>query len=57
MAQCDTCVYYTYDDEYEDYICEVDMDEDEYGHLVSNSNYKCPYYRDGDDYKVVRHQL
>ena len=27
---CDTCAFYTYDQDYEDYVCDVDMDEDEY---------------------------
>ena len=26
---CDTCANYSYDEEYEYYVCEVDLDEDE----------------------------
>ena len=54
---CSTCAYYTYDEEYEDYYCSVDMDEDDYGALLSREFKNCPYFRDGDEYKVVRHQL
>ena len=55
--QCEDCAYYEYDEEEEMYICSVDMDEDDYGRLLQ-SNYKnCPYYRDGDDYKIVRRQM
>ena len=56
-VSCDTCAYLVYDDEYEDYVCDIDMDEDDYGNLMSNGFKGCPYYRDGDEYKVVRHQI
>jgi len=57
MASCDTCAYFTYDDDYEDYVCDIDMDEDDYRRLVESSYRECPFYRDGDEYKVVRHQM
>ena len=28
-GSCETCTYYTYDEEYESYMCDVNMDEDE----------------------------
>ncbi len=57
MASCDTCAYFAYDDDYEDYVCDINMDEDDYRRLVESHYKECPYYRDGDDYKVVRHQM
>ncbi|MBQ8084578.1 MAG: hypothetical protein IJ232_00555 [Lachnospiraceae bacterium] len=57
LASCDTCAYMIYDEEYEDYVCDINMDEDDYGRLMSNDFKGCPYYRDGDEYKVVRHQI
>ena len=57
MNQCDQCVYFVYDDDYEEYLCEVDMDEDDYARIVSESRTYCPFFRDGDEYKVVRHQM
>lgn len=59
MNQCETCAYYEYDEEFDEYYCSVNMDEDDYGRLVSESGGRstCPYYRDGDEYKVVRHQM
>ena len=54
---CTDCVYYVYDEEYEEYFCDMDMDEDEYVRLISDSRYSCPYYRSGDDYRVVRKQM
>lgn len=54
---CDTCAFCAYDDEYGDYVCEVDMDEDEYARFLTDSRAVCPYYRNGDEYAVVRHQM
>ncbi|MBR6328504.1 MAG: hypothetical protein IKR68_02530 [Lachnospiraceae bacterium] len=54
---CENCAYYAYDEEYEEYVCEADMDEDDYARLMGRSHEACPYYRDGDEYKVVRHQM
>lgn len=62
MTQCDSCAYYAYDEEYGEYFCTADMDEDEvYRTDYSPSGYPgrrsgCAYYRDGDEYSVVRHQ-
>ena len=29
MTECDTCANYSYDEEYEEYVCDVNMDEDD----------------------------
>ena len=57
VTSCDTCQYYTYDEDMEEYVCDMDMDEDDYGRLVGGNFKGCPYYKDGDEYKVVRHQM
>ena len=54
---CERCTYYIYDDEYESFLCDVSMDEDEYMRLVSDTHYQCPYYRNGNEYAVVRKQM
>lgn len=56
-SNCDSCVYYTYDEDYECYNCEMDLDEDEMVRFLSSSCDNCPYYRLDDEYKVVRHQM
>ena len=57
MNQCEECAYYAYDEDYDEYICGAEMDEDDYARLMSTpSGQSCPYFRDGDEYKVVRHQ-
>ena len=55
--RCDECVYYVYDEEVDNYFCSVDMDEDDYARLMGNSRQSCPYYRSGDEYEVVWHQM
>lgn len=58
MNQCDDCAYYSYDEEFENYFCTADMDEDDYARLMgAGSGQACPFYRDGDEYKIVRHQI
>jgi hypothetical protein len=58
MNQCEECAFYSYDEEYDEYICGVNMDEDDYARLMGSPvRQACPYFRDGDEYKVVRHQM
>ena len=56
-VSCDTCAYYSYDEDYEAYMCDVNMDEDEVVRLMYDKHYTCPYYRNGDEYAVVRKQM
>ena len=51
------CAYYVYDEDYECYVCDIIMDEDEYMRFMSDSHFSCPYYRNGDEYAVVRKQI
>lgn len=53
---CEECAYFEYDEEDDCYYCSVDMDEDDYARLMTGHE-QCPFYRDGDEYKVVRHQM
>lgn len=57
MNDCDTCAFYTYDEEYDEYLCEVDMDEDDYARFLEGHYRHCPFYRNGDEYAIVRHQM
>ena len=45
-TNCESCVNYVYDEDYECYTC-----------LVNGTNYACPYYRLDDEYGVVKHQM
>ena len=46
MAQnsCESCTYYTYDEDYESYMCDINMDEDEYIRLMTDRYFQCPFY-------------
>ena len=56
IVNCESCGNYIYDEEFEEYYCQMNLDEDEYGRLYYDSNYKCPYYCFADEYAVVRKQ-
>ena len=53
-GSCETCTFYVYDEEYEAYLCDMNMDEDDYVRILSDRYYQCPYYRNQDEYAVVR---
>lgn len=55
-TSCESCAYFVYDEEFEEYACDMDMDEDDFGRMQSYPSSGCPYYRNGDEYAVVRHQ-
>ncbi len=56
--RCDTCRNLAYDEEYDEYVCMMDMDEDDYAHVIMGGNRAvCPYYDGDDEYKIVRHQM
>lgn len=54
---CEECNFYTYDDDYECYICEQDLDEDEMAKFLADEFRDCPYYQPGNEYLVVRKQM
>ena len=56
-SNCDTCAYNVYDEEDECYYCEVDMDEDDMVRMMEGHHKSCPYYRNGDEYAVVKKQI
>ena len=56
-ASCDYCANYVYDEETETYYCVENLDEDEYNGFLTSNVKECPYYRSGDEYKIVRHQM
>ena len=55
-CECDTCWYYDYDEEYDEYFCMMDLDEDEVYRFFVTPQRRCPYYRQGDDYTLARRQ-
>ncbi|SFB10409.1 hypothetical protein SAMN05216249_10974 [Acetitomaculum ruminis DSM 5522] len=55
-SNCESCIYYVYDEEYESYSCEINLDEDEMYRFLSGTNSNCSYYRNNDDYRIARKQ-
>jgi len=56
MSNCENCTYFIYDEDYEEYICYVDMDEDEMMRFMQSPSHECPYFRLYDEYGTVRKQ-
>lgn len=56
-TNCDFCAYFVYDEDYDCYVCDMNLDEDELARFLSGTNDNCPYFRDGDEYKMVRKQM
>lgn len=49
MDLCEDCIYYSYDEEYDTYVCEQDLDEDEMAEfLMRRRKSGCPFYHPGD---------
>lgn len=57
QSSCESCMYYEYDEEYESYLCQMDLDEDEMAHFLLERHFSCPYYKFGDEYTIVRKQM
>ena len=55
-ADCQNCQYCDYDDEYGDWVCSMDMDEDDLVRVMERGASSCPYYRLYDEYGMVRKQ-
>ena len=56
-TSCESCGNFVYDEDYECYTCEVDLDEDEMARFLQDKFYDCPYYQLGDEYRIVRKQM
>jgi hypothetical protein len=56
-SKCDCCVNYVFDDDFNYYVCLVDLDEDEMVRFMRKSYDECPYFRFNDEYKTVRKQI
>ena len=57
VTSCDSCNNYSYDEDYECYVCDVNLDEDEMARFLSCAKFECPYYQSDNEYEVVRPQL
>ncbi len=55
---CENCMYLEFDEEMREYVCSVGpiMDEDDYARMTYHRSRRCPYYKIGDEYDLVRKQ-
>ena len=57
VTNCESCVFFDYDEDLEANVCTVNLDQDEMANFVSGSTKSCPYYRFYDEYKSVHKQI
>ncbi|MCM1499139.1 MAG: DUF6472 family protein [Clostridium sp.] len=57
MDICEQCVHYVYDEDWECYSCDVNLDEDDMVKFLQGRNTGCSFFRLDDEYGVVRHQI
>lgn len=56
ISNCDSCFNYSYDEEYDCYVCDANLDEDEMSRFLRDSYRECPHFQFNDEYKIVRKQ-
>ena len=56
-ANCESCVFFDYDEDVEANVCTMNLDEDEMVRFLSGRTKSCPYYRFYDEYKSVHKQI
>lgn len=57
LKDCESCSNYVYDEEYEYYVCEANLDEDDMARFLGNCYFECPYYQTDNEYRIVRKQM
>ena len=55
-GMCENCANYIYDAEYDEYCCDINLDEDEMMRFLTDKTSNCPYFNFYDEYKIVRKQ-
>ncbi len=55
QTPCESCEFYD-QDEYGEYSCIMNLDEDEFASFALGNTGACPYYRFYDEYKFVQKQ-
>ncbi len=55
-VDCARCAHYNYDDEYEYYYCDINLDEDEMARFMTGTVSDCHYFNLYDEYKIVEKQ-
>ena len=53
MSICDTCSNYQYDEDYECYVCMVDLDEDDMSRFLRGGSFACSFYQRDDRIALI----
>lgn len=56
-TNCECCINYVYDEDFDYYVCDMDLDEDEMVLFLSDSCDRCPYFQYNDEYRIVKKQM
>lgn len=56
-TNCESCINYSYDEDYECYECLINLDEDDMVRFLSNTHFECPHFQFNDEYKIVNKQI
>ncbi len=56
-SNCEMCEYYIYDEEYDSYYCDMELDEDEMYDFVTENIGNCHYFRYRNEYRSVNRQI
>ena len=56
LSNCEMCLYYEYDEDWDCYRCTMELDEDEAERFMTGRSSRCPFYRPGDEYSIVKKQ-
>lgn len=57
ISNCETCVYFDYDEDEEADVCRADLDMDDMARFLSRNTQSCPFYRFYHEYKSVNRQI
>ena len=43
-GSCEQCMYFEYDEEFDEYGCIMELDEDDAYHVLAKGASECPYF-------------
>lgn len=57
QKNCENCLNFIFDESFNTYYCDINLDEDEMYRFMSNSFSNCPYFQFNNEYKTVNKQI
>ncbi len=56
LTNCETCVFYEYDEFWDCYVCSVNLDEDDMNRFLQGKSFECSYWQSNNEYEIVKKQ-